>query len=1276
MARRSDLKIQIDAESAKAEAAFERVRRSTMRMETQLREADLAAAKLDKQLEDEAKRAAQQRAADMEKLGRGLVVFGAATLAGLGMAAKAAISWESAWAGVRKTVEGTPQELAALEGELRGLATTLPATHQEIAAVAEAAGQLGVATPDVAAFTKVMVDLGETTNLTADEAATAIAQMMNIMQSAPEDVDNLAAALVDLGNNGASTEKEILDMALRIAGAGQQIGMTEADVLALSNAMASLGIRSEAGGSAMSKVMADMGAAVTQGGAKLEGFANVAGVSAQEFARAFRTDPAAAIATFVSGLGGISAAGGDVFTTLDDLGLGSIRVRDMLLRLAGGGDILTDSLARGAQAWEENTALVKEAEQRYDTAEAKIQIARNTLVDLGIDIGGVVLPYISSLAETVADVARWFGDLPGPVKTAATVFAGLAGSASLVGGGFLLMAPRIESALDLFGRLNTSAPRAAGAIRFLGRTAGALTGLGIAAAGMYALLEATKEAAPTVEEATQALLNLNDASKRMAMDQLIRQMRDVREHMDRSMFDQVVDGLRAFGSANALAGRDAEEFNETMTQFDRAIASMVASGNMDLARESAQMLFNELGVKGDFKDLVERHLPEYANALLDVDNQQQMSADAADQNTAALERQAAQIGMSVEEMQAAESAAKQQREAWAEAAGSFVDFTEAYDIALSAKEERERETAEATAEATEDAEDSWEDYVGNVTLTVDEYLAQLERMVENQQNWRDNLLELAGRVPDEMLQHFMELGPQGADAVALMAEMSDKELQRAAELWSASSAEGAAGITDELEKAGPLLRAISEKHGKDVADKYRDKIIAGKMTVEQAAKELGLAVTENVPGEIEVDVDLNTSKFNQKADAVDTRFHAMDGREAIALVDLDISRFRGQEGLVREASNEMNQLTPTPNANLATGKYEKKSGEVNKDLTRLGGRTATPTTAMDLAPFREKETDAHKRIDNLHKQRPTPKIDADKGPFDEVSSAARRSGRAFDRTTYKSTLDANSEPAHEKLRAFIQKAKEKITVTIDSIFGGSGGGGGFGGQASGGWRTPLNRGTYRVGGGVGSYPGHTGQDLPAPTGTGVYAARTGRVSRAMTMRGSYGNHVYIDHGGGWQTRYAHLSRRFVSAGQVVPAGRRIGNVGSTGNSTGPHLHFELRRAGRVLSPRSYIKFRDGGPVEGPGGPRDDQIPAWLSNGEFVMRADAVNRYGKHMMHMINDMKMPGIPHMASGGLAGSSAGGTHYGDTHVTVVAPMEQQVKVMERRLQYRDQARRMVGV
>jgi hypothetical protein len=86
--------------------------------------------------------------------------FGAAMVAGLGMATKAAMDWESSWAGVTKTVSGTPAQLAKVEQGLRGLARTLPSSHDEIAAVAEAAGQLGVQTDSIVDFTKTMVDLG------------------------------------------------------------------------------------------------------------------------------------------------------------------------------------------------------------------------------------------------------------------------------------------------------------------------------------------------------------------------------------------------------------------------------------------------------------------------------------------------------------------------------------------------------------------------------------------------------------------------------------------------------------------------------------------------------------------------------------------------------------------------------------------------------------------------------------------------------------------------------------------------------------------------------------------------------------------------------------------------------------------------------------------------------------------------------------------------------------------------------------------------------------
>lgn len=99
---------------------------------------------------------------------------------------------------------------------------------------------------------------------------------------------------------------------------------------------------------------------------------------------------------------------------------------------------------------------------------------------------------------------------------------------------------------------------------------------------------------------------------------------------------------------------------------------------------------------------------------------------------------------------------------------------------------------------------------------------------------------------------------------------------------------------------------------------------------------------------------------------------------------------------------------------------------------------------------------------------------------------------------------------------------------------------------------------------------HTGIDLAAPVGTPIYAARAGQVSTAGWSRFGYGLHVIIDHGGAQETLYAHMSRIAVRPGQWVDRGEVIGYVGSTGWSTGPHLHFEVRVGGAVRNPLAYL----------------------------------------------------------------------------------------------------------
>jgi murein DD-endopeptidase MepM/ murein hydrolase activator NlpD len=98
---------------------------------------------------------------------------------------------------------------------------------------------------------------------------------------------------------------------------------------------------------------------------------------------------------------------------------------------------------------------------------------------------------------------------------------------------------------------------------------------------------------------------------------------------------------------------------------------------------------------------------------------------------------------------------------------------------------------------------------------------------------------------------------------------------------------------------------------------------------------------------------------------------------------------------------------------------------------------------------------------------------------------------------------------------------------------------------------------------------HTGVDFGVPLGTEIKAAADGVVVQAGT-NGGYGNSVTIDHGGGMETLYGHLSKVLVSAGQKVKQGDVIGLSGSTGKSTGPHLHFEIRKNGQPVDPMSYL----------------------------------------------------------------------------------------------------------
>lgn len=400
----------------------------------------------------------------IQNVGKKFAVVSAAASAALVGIAKSAIDFETAFTGVTKTVDGTDQELEEIRQGLLDLSEVTASSATDIAAVAEAAGQLGVKTENVLDFTETMVRLGDSTNLSADEAATAIAQLYNVMGSDINTVDRFGAALVDLGNNAATTEVDILNMATRIGSSGKQVGLTEQQVLALATSLSSVGLEAEGGGSAISAVITKIDKDVALNSNTLKTWANVAGVSVNDFKNLWQNDAMSAIQLVVKGMGDAKAGGENLNVILDELGVTSLRQTDTMKRLSSASDLMSEMVNISNDAWAENSALTTESQKRYETTAAKIQQVKNTVTELCSKLGEMLLPIIQKICDGLSSFVNWLTNLsPAAQKVMLVVLALVAALGPLlifIGklissiGSILTYGPKIVS---MFGTIKTAA---------------------------------------------------------------------------------------------------------------------------------------------------------------------------------------------------------------------------------------------------------------------------------------------------------------------------------------------------------------------------------------------------------------------------------------------------------------------------------------------------------------------------------------------------------------------------------------------------------------------------------------------------------------------------------------------------------------------------------------------------------------------------------------------------------------------------------------------------
>lgn len=401
----------------------------------------------------------QSVSSTMRSVGTGALIYMTMpAVAAIGTGIKASVEWEQALAGVAKTTNMSGSELNKMGNEITNMSNKMPFAATEIAGVAEAAGQLGVKKKDITSFTKTMLNMGVATNLTAEEAATEFARFANAAKMPISDVDRLGSTVTALGNTTATTEAEIVELGQRLAGAGSQAGFSADQIMSISAAISSAGIEAEAGGTAMTQIFNKMTKAAANGGSELEAFAKTSGMSAQEFAQTWESNPSKALSAFVKGLSQTKGGAKGVISALDQVGIKGVREADTIRRMANNHKLLDDALKTGAEGWKKNTALTDEARIRYETMGSKLKVLKNTFINFMRTIGDALAPFVIKLSDALTGLFKHLQGTSDATKIAITVFG--------------LMAAAIPPLLIGLGLLGSAITNIAGAVTLLNGTKG------------------------------------------------------------------------------------------------------------------------------------------------------------------------------------------------------------------------------------------------------------------------------------------------------------------------------------------------------------------------------------------------------------------------------------------------------------------------------------------------------------------------------------------------------------------------------------------------------------------------------------------------------------------------------------------------------------------------------------------------------------------------------------------------------------------------------------
>lgn len=314
--------------------------------------------------------------------------------------------------------------------------------------------------------------------------------------------------------------------------------------------------------------------------------------------------------------------------------------------------------------------------------------------------------------------------------------------------------------------------------------------------------------------------------------------------------------------------------------------------------------------------------------------------------------------------------------------------------------------------------------------------------------------------------------------------------------------------------------------------------------------------TANQINKIQAEIDAKQAEFDKTFDEYCQRLRAMyvSGHASnleVLLTSSDISSILTRSEMIKSVSKKDSDTLNT---------LMDKMNEIEKDKADLEKKR------IDLKKDKEKLQTQKSKLDENIKT-----VNASKTELDKEVSEANAMMRKLNSQTaeYQESISDNEDEIariEAQIAAEIRKAQASSSVNTGSSSGSYGSG-----AYSGTLGYPTS--SRRVSAGYPNYSSgryHGGVDFPVPSGSSVHAAASGTVIIAKNLNYSYGHYLVIDHGNGLSTLYAHNTTLLVGVGSHVTKGQVIARSGSTGNSTGPHCHFEVRVNGTRVNPFNYL----------------------------------------------------------------------------------------------------------